>query len=68
MAGRETDADEVVRTVLQDRVFYDPAVVDQLFARLPQGRRLEVSEAGHMLPAETPDALIAALADFGRAL
>ena len=55
-------------TGTQDRVFYEPAVVDQLFARLPGGRRLEVAEAGHMLPAETPDALIAALMDFGRAL
>jgi pimeloyl-ACP methyl ester carboxylesterase len=58
----------LVVTGTQDRVFYDPAIIDELFARLPQGRRLDVAEAGHMLPAETPEPLIAALLDFGQSL
>ena len=58
----------LVVTGTQDRVFYEPAIVDELCARLPQGRRLDVPEAGHMLPAETPDALIAALIEFGESL
>lgn len=51
-------------TGLQDRVFYDAAIVDELFAGLRDARRLDVAEAGHMLPAETPEPLIAALKDF----
>ncbi|MDH3713739.1 MAG: alpha/beta hydrolase [Gammaproteobacteria bacterium] len=58
----------LVITGTQDRVFYDPAVVDELFAQLPQGRRLDVAQAGHMLPIETPDPLIAALLEFGQTL
>jgi len=46
---------------LQDRVFYDPAIVAELQASLPDGKRVDVPEAGHMLPAETPDALLKVL-------
>ena len=58
----------LVVTGPQDRVFYEPAIVDELFALLPRGQRIEVAEAGHMLPAETPAPLIEALTDFGKAL
>ena len=51
---------------LQDRVFFDPPIVDELFASLPHGSRVDVAEAGHMLPAETPDALLAALDGWKR--
>ena len=51
-------------TGLQDRVFFDAPVVDALFASLQDARRLDVPEAGHMLPAETPAPLIAGLTDF----
>ncbi len=55
-------------TGLQDRVFYDAAVVEELFASLPQGRRLDVAEAGHMLPLETPEPLIEGLLAFAKDL
>ena len=58
----------LVVTGTQDRVFYDAAIVDELSAQLPQGRRLDVAEAGHMLPMETPEPLIAALVEMARAL
>ena len=48
----------------QDRIFYDPPIVAELFAKLPNARRIDVPEAGHMLPAEMPDAFLAALSDF----
>lgn len=51
-------------TGLQDRVFFDAAIVDELFQSLPDGRRLDVPEAGHMLPMETPEPLIASLKAF----
>ena len=51
-------------TGLQDRVFYDAAVVEVLFASLPRGRRIDVAEAGHMLPMETPVPLIEGLIAF----
>ena len=62
------DLPSLVVTGPQDRVFYDPAIVDELFDLLPQGQRIEVAEAGHMLPAETPEPLIAALTEFGQGL
>lgn len=58
----------LVVTGTQDRVFYDRAIVDELFDQFPLGRRLDVAEAGHMLPAETPEPLITALCEFARAL
>jgi pimeloyl-ACP methyl ester carboxylesterase len=53
-------------TGLQDRVFFEPAVVDRLFARLPQARREDWADAGHLLPLERPAKLAEALAVFGR--
>lgn len=52
-------------TGLQDRVFYDPKIVDELFATLPDARRVDMSDAGHMLPVEKPEAFTAALKAFG---
>jgi len=48
----------LVMTGLQDRVFFDAADVDSLAARLPDGRRIDLADAGHMIPAERPEALI----------
>lgn len=56
----------LVITGTQDRVFYDPAIVEELFALLPQGSRIDVAEAGHMLPMETPEPLIEHLLAFGK--
>ena len=58
----------LVMTGLQDRVFYDAAIVDELYSALPNARRIDVADAGHMLPVETPDVLIDALRDFGASL
>ena len=48
----------------QDRIFYDAPIVAELFATLPNAIRVDVPEAGHMLPAEMPDAFLAAISDF----
>ena len=55
----------LVITGHQDRVFLDAHVVDRLFARLPDARREDWAEIGHLLPQEAPDRLAASLARFG---
>ena len=55
----------LVITGLQDHVFLDRDDVEALAARLPQCRRLDLADAGHMVPAERPEALIQALLDLG---
>lgn len=52
----------------QDRVFLDPEVVDRLFATLPDARREDWPEIGHLLPLEAPERLARSLARFGGAL
>lgn len=54
----------LVVTGLQDRVFLDLNDVDELFARLPNGRRVDMHDAGHLIPMERPEALAEALLDF----
>jgi len=56
----------LVITGLQDRVFLDRDVVDRLAATLPDARREDWPEAGHLLPQEAPDRLAASLARFGQ--
>jgi len=72
-AGRTADWDlpyeqltlpTYVITGLQDHVFLEPDSVAQLFERLPDGRRLDMPEAGHLIPGEQPEALCAALLAF----
>jgi pimeloyl-ACP methyl ester carboxylesterase len=53
---------------LNDRVFFDANVVDSLIERIPNAQRVDIKEAGHMLPIETPRPLIESLLDFGRNL
>ncbi|MEM1344916.1 MAG: alpha/beta fold hydrolase [Pseudomonadota bacterium] len=53
-------------TGLQDRVFLDPEVVERLYATLPDARREDWAEAGHLLPQEAPERLAESLARFGR--
>ena len=55
-------------TGLQDRVFRDPGDVDALSARIPNLTRIDVDNAGHMIPVEQPDALAKALLSFATAL
>jgi pimeloyl-ACP methyl ester carboxylesterase len=55
----------LVVTGLQDRVFLDREVVDRLYGRLPDARREEWEDAGHLLPQERPETLAESLARFG---
>lgn len=51
-------------TGLQDRVFFNAVDVDALLERLPGARRIDMANAGHLIPAERPTELAAALAEF----
>ena len=62
------DLPVLVITGLQDRVFLDREVVDRLYARLPDARREDWQDAGHLLPQERPERLAESLARFGREL
>lgn len=62
------DLPVLVTTGYQDRVFYDPNDVDTMFAELPNGLRLDMPHAGHMIPAERPKELILALLGFAATL
>ncbi len=50
----------VVLTGLQDRVFFDPASVAELTARLPDAVRQDVPDGAHLLPVEKPAAVVQA--------
>jgi len=52
-------------TGLQDRVFYDPQVVERLYATLPDARREDWADCGHLIPLERPERLAESLARFG---
>lgn len=56
----------LVVTGLADRVFLDREVVDRLYAQLPDARREDWADAGHLLPQERPEKLAESLARFGR--
>jgi pimeloyl-ACP methyl ester carboxylesterase len=58
------DLPTLIVTGLQDHVFLDLEVVDELYARLPRGERLDVSDAGHLIPSEYPEALADYIAEF----
>jgi pimeloyl-ACP methyl ester carboxylesterase len=55
-------------TGLQDRVFHDAVDVASLARTIPDHRRIDLPEAGHLLPAEAPDAVLAALRGFAAEL
>ncbi len=74
-AGRHADWDipydrldlpTLVITGLQDHVFFERDVVDALFARIPDGRRVDMPAAGHLIPSEQPEALAEALISFAK--
>lgn len=58
----------LVLTGLQDRVFFDAANVEALANGMPDARRIDIAEAGHMLPMETPERFIDAIVDFADGL
>ena len=49
---------------LQDRVFFNAADVDELAQRLPHCARMDMADAGHMIPVERPVNLGTALLAF----
>jgi len=54
----------LVITGTQDRVFYDRPIIDELFATMPQATRVDMDDAGHMLPAAQPAGFIQHLNEF----
>lgn len=73
MAGAASDWDlpyeelrlpVLVLTGLRDGLFLVPDDVAALTARLPDARRVDIEDAGHLIPAERPERLIDALLDF----
>lgn len=58
----------LVLTGPQDRIFYEPANVDELFNSLPNGTRIDMPAAGHMLPAEVPEDFAKAIIEFGNSI
>ena len=54
----------LVITGLADRIFYDAEDVRAIVARLPNARRLDMDDAGHLIPVERPNETVAALASF----
>ena len=76
-AGRTADWDlpyenldlpTLVITGLQDHVFLDRDDVERLCSRLPRARRIDMRDAGHLIPAEQPEALAEALLIFAKEL
>jgi pimeloyl-ACP methyl ester carboxylesterase len=76
-AGRMSDWDlsyetmdlpTLVITGLQDHVFLDLEVVAQLNTRLPRSKRVDLPEAGHLIPAEHPQRLAELLIEFAQEL
>jgi pimeloyl-ACP methyl ester carboxylesterase len=76
-AGRTADWDlpyenldlpTLVISGLQDHVFLDRDDVERLFSRLPRAQRIDMRTAGHLIPAEHPEALAEALLTFAKAL
>jgi 3-oxoadipate enol-lactonase len=74
-AGRHADWDipydqlnlpTLVITGLQDHVFLEREVVEALFAKIPDGRRVDMPAAGHLIPAEQPEALAELLISFAK--
>ena len=60
------DLPTLVITGLQDHVFLERDVVETLFAKMPDGRRVDMPAAGHLIPAEQPEALAEALISFAK--
>lgn len=53
---------------LQDHVFFEKDIVDDLFDRIPQGHRVDMPDAGHLIPMERPEALADILLNFVKEL
>ena len=58
------DLPTLIITGLQDHVFLEHKSVDEIFTRLPQGKRLDMPDAGHLIAGERPEALADCIAEF----
>ena len=58
----------LVMTGLQDDMFLNINDVEHYCAQLPQARRVDVADAGHMVPVERPQVFTQALLDFATGL
>ena len=56
----------LVITGLQDHVFLEPDVVSELSAQLPHAQRIDMPDAGHLIPMERPQALTTHLLNFAK--
>jgi len=56
----------LVITGLQDHVFREREVIEDMFSRLPRGRRIDMKNAGHLIPNEQPVELADLLLNFGK--
>lgn len=64
LAYEKLDLPTLVVTGLQDHVFLENQYVDELFDRLPKGARIDMDDAGHLIPGERPDAVVNILSKF----
>ena len=64
MEKPSVDLPVLIVTGRQDHVFLEEDVVNDLFSRLPNGWRVDIPDAGHLIPAERPDALVDSLLSF----
>jgi len=62
----DVDVPVTVVTGLKDRVFYTEADVSAICDRMPRAERLDVPEAGHMVPLEQPQKVTDALLALAR--
>ena len=56
----------LVITGLHDHVFFERDVVDALFSKLPKGKRIDMPDAGHLIPSEQPETLAEVLISFAQ--
>ena len=56
----------LVITGFQDHVFLERDVVEELITRMPAARRVDLQDAGHLIPAERPQELSEALLTFAK--
>jgi pimeloyl-ACP methyl ester carboxylesterase len=56
----------LVITGLEDHVFLERNTVDDLFSLIPNGHRVDIPDAGHLIPAEKPDELSDILLTFAK--
>ena len=54
----------LVITGLQDHIFLVQTDIENLFAQLPDARKIDFPDAGHLIPLERPEAFTKALLDF----